>query len=696
MMSKRTYLRSHSEKVTLGNANMEIKICRKTGRILSLLHKKKHFGWNTSPGRLEIYDGLADRHFSGEESAGKMTLRVEKGDEPSVTLTRRFMRAQFLVKETFKAADDSIHWEVEILLDKGKQERSIEIRQLVPWPESPWGWMAWSAQHMFPTHTHNIAGLHLEYGDICFGTVIPAVTIYNPGKDVGLAIAKPLGQLNPRTSFCFTDYHGEGIFVENDLLGLRRGKPVKAALMLRFHEGCFRPTLAWLLKKYPEYFLPGNPAVRQYEGGSMFGPPHVSKKDAARMAKAGMKWYEIHQSFPMYGQYCPEKEPWFDGSFPDVHMDYGKPITTRVINDCGRNLAERGIGSFLYFQVTGNAYMPRWPKRWKSSLARYRSGKLILLGCMSAFANSDPSLPFGKEMERQVRGVLKRYPDITGIFLDQACYNGIDCAHDDGITMYKNKPAYRLRYNYDKHVPALVEGLHRRGKIIYANGTYDIELGKGFDGNMAESTSIFAATMKYMHIAKPLLFFAYCRDEDDVENMLQNCLLAGASWALWVKTAEGWFVKKDLASRQKKIYERYLPLCRRLLGRRMLLEPNPIRLPKSSGTFGDESAGEVTLGESESAAVSSEIFVGENGDILISLVTRKKHCLDKSNLTKNVRIVVRTKRAKDIRRAYALGADYRGTRPVRMNRKGKELFLTLAVHGAASLVVLETRKKSRK
>jgi len=695
-MRKRTYLRSHAGEVTLGNANMEIKICRKTGRILRLLHKKKRFGWNTSPGKIEIYDGLADRHFSGGESAGKITLRAEKGDEPSVIITRRFVRAQFLVKERFKATHDSIGWEVTVLLDKGKQERSIEIRQLVPWPKRPWGWMAWSAQHMFPTYTHNIAGLHLEYGDICFGTVIPAVTIYNPGKDVGLAIAKPFGQLNPCTRFHFTDYHGEGIFVENDLLGLRRGKAARASVMLRFHEGCFRPTLAWLLKKYPDYFLPGNPAVRRFEGGSMFGPPHVSKEDAAKMARAGVKWYEIHHSFPMYGQYCPEKEPWYDGSFPDVHMDYGKPITTRVINDCGRKLAGRGIGSFLYFQVTGNAYMPRWPKRWKSSLARDTSGKPILLGCMCAFVNSDPSLPFGKEMERQVRCVLERYPDITGIFLDQACYNALDCAHDDGITMYKNKPAYRLRYNYDKHLPALVEGLHKRGKIIYANGTYDIELGKGFDGNMAESTSRFAATMKYMHIAKPLLFFAYCRDEDDVENMLQNCLLAGASWSLWVKTADGWFVKRDLTAKQKKIYERYLPLCERLPGRRILLEPNPIRLPRGSGTFGDESAGEVTLGEDESAAVSSEIFTGENGEILVSLVSRRRRCLDGSGLTKNLGIIICTKRAKDIRRAYALGADYRGIKSVRMRRKGKELFLTLPVHGAASLVVLEKKKKKSK
>jgi len=689
-MNKNTYIRSTIKEITLGNVNMEMRICRKTGRILKLIHLRKSFDWNTHLGNLEIYDGLADKHFTGSESPAKTTFKIIKRGVPSVTIRRRFHGASFWVNETFQAEKECIHWDVELLLDDDKQERNIEIRQLVPYPTAPWGWKAWSANFNYPTNVHNVAGTHLEYGDICFGTVIPAITLYHPGNDVGLAIAKPFGQLNPRLRFYFTDYTSEGIYVENDLLGLRHGKPIKSTVMLRFHEGCFRPTLAWLLKRYPEYFLPGNPDVSEFEGSSMFGPPHVSKGDADKMAKVGIKWYEIHHSMPYYGQYCPDEKEWFDGSDP-TKMDYGKPITRKIINNCGKTLAKHGIATLLYLQVTGDAYLPRWPKKWKSSLARNMNGNLFPV--VTAMVNSDPLLPFGKEMQRQIKGVLERYPDITGIFLDQACYNVTDCAHDDGITMYKNKPAYRLRYNFDRHLPELVEELHKRRKIIYANGTYDIELGKGFDGNMAESTSRSADTMKYMHIAKPLLFFGYSKDEDDTEYMLQKCLLAGSSWSYWVKTKEGWFVKKDATTQQRKVYDRYLPLCRKLLGRRILLEANPLKFLSGSNFLGPDEAREITMGEGESTAITGEIFIGKTGDILISLVTRRKKCLDDSKFTKNLRIVVRTKLAKTVCRAYVLGVDYTGTKPVKMRCLNKNIVLTLPVHGAASLVVLETKKK---
>lgn len=294
-------------------------------------------------------------------------------------------------------------------------------------------------------------------------------------------------------------------------------------------------------------------------------------------------------------------------------------------------------------------------------------------------------------MQRQIKGVLARYPDISGIFLDQACYNLTDFAHDDGLTMDRNKPAYRLRFNYDRHLEELVGGLHRQGKFIYSNGPYDIELQRGFDGNMAESTAANAGTMKYMHIAKPLLFFAYCKDADDVEDMLQECLLAGASWSVWVKLAHSWFIKKGLTPDQQNIFERYLPLCKRLLGRKILLEPNPLSLRKRGNVFAGEGQ-EVTIGDGQNRFLDGEIFQGEDGDIFIALVSRRKRCMEKDNLSRNVRLIVRTRQAKRVYKAFALGADYRGPKPVKLKRAGNRLFLTIPSHGAASLIVLQTRR----
>ena len=691
-------LRETAEGFVLGNANMQLLLDSERGlpsRFFDIAHK---FEWSAIHGRLEIYDGLADRHYNTAEHCAETAVEIEEGENPAVTFCRRFAGAEWQLRERFRAEEDAVHWEIELLLDEGAVERSIAVRQLVPWPTMPWGWRVWSANFNFPSYTHNVAGLHLEYGDVCFGTVIPATTVYDPAKGVGLAIAKPFGLPVPRLTFCFSDYRSDGVTVQHDLLGLRKGNPLTVAIMLRFHKGCFRPTLAWLLEKYPDYFLPQSPGVHEIEGGSTFGPPQLTEADAATLAEAGIKWYEIHHGMPYFGEYCPEFDGWGDGSRggkdfqvagrPATFID-GKPTTYEVINDCGKLLARHGIGSLLYFQVAGDAQLPIMAEKFPESLARDEHGGYFPSCPDSVLINSDPSLPFGRDMERQISVLLDRYPDISGVFVDQACYNATDCAHDDGLTMYKNRPAYRLRFCFDKHLPDLCRRLRAAGKFIYSNGPYDIELQRNFDGNMAESTSTVMGTMRYMHIAKPLLVFRYYKDELDVEEMFQQCLLAGASWAAWQPTTHSWFVREDLTAAQKGIFACYVPLCRRLLGRTILLEPNPVHFPAGRGAVYAGDGVEVTVGNDRHAFLDWEIFRGRDGNILIALVSRRKSCRDAGGFTRDLRINLRIEDASRVSRACVVGVDHSDELPVEMELMEEALALTVPRHGAASLVTIE-------
>lgn len=690
-----------AEGFILSNANMRLTLDSRKGILSQLFDIKNSFNWTKTGGHLEIYDELADRHFRTTELSAELSVQVEEGENPTVTFLRRFAGAQWRLRENFRAEEDAIHWEVELLLDEGAAERGIAVRQLVPWPTAPWGWRVWSANFNFPSYTHNVAGLHLEYGDVCFGTTIPAVTVYDPAKGVGLAVAKPFGLPVPRMQFCFSDYRSDGMTVQSDLIGLRKDKPLNVAVMLRFHEGCFRPTLAWLLDKYPDYFLPQSPGVRKIEGGSTFGPPQITEEDALQLAEAGVNWYEIHHSMPYFGEYCPEFDEWGDGTRGGKqylldgkpgHLIDGKPTTYEVINNCGKLLAKHDIGSLLYFQVAGDAQLPVMEEKFPESLARDEHGNYFPTCPESVLINSDPSLPFGRDMERQINVLLDRYPDVSGIFVDQACYNATDCAHDDGLTMYKNKPAYRLRFCFDKHFPHLCRRLREAGKFIYSNGPYDVELQKNFDGNMAESTPTVAGTMQYMHIAKPLIFFTYYKDEMDVEEMFQQCLLAGASWAVWKPTTHSWFVQKDLTKEQKEVFARYVPLCRRLLGRKILLEPNPLSFPKRrSGVHAGDGI-EVTIGSDRNPFCDWEIFRAENGNIIIPLVSRRKSSLESNGFSLDLRISLRIKDAPRVSRAYVVGVDYSGELPVEMKLEHGQLLLTVPQHGVASLIILELNK----
>ena len=48
-MSRHACRRTLAKAIMLGNANMEMRICRQTGRILELFHKKRRIEWNGQP-----------------------------------------------------------------------------------------------------------------------------------------------------------------------------------------------------------------------------------------------------------------------------------------------------------------------------------------------------------------------------------------------------------------------------------------------------------------------------------------------------------------------------------------------------------------------------------------------------------------------------------------------------------------------
>ena len=66
--------------------------------------------------------------------------------------------------------------------------------------------------------------------------------------------------------------------------------------------------------------------------------------------------------------------------------------------------------------------------------------------------NADPASSFGKHMIMQAREMVEAYPDAAGFFWDVYGRSYMfDFAHDDGITMINNKPAYYPEFMYQAH-----------------------------------------------------------------------------------------------------------------------------------------------------------------------------------------------------------------------------------------------------
>ncbi|MDD5705911.1 MAG: hypothetical protein PHR35_08295, partial [Kiritimatiellae bacterium] len=295
------------------------------------------------------------------------------------------------------------------------------------------------------------------------------------------------------------------------------------------------------------------------------GSCDVSQAQAREMAGLGLKWHEIHEHFPAYGNYHPENvESWTSGHTRDT----SKTITVDTIRRTIRNLHAAGAAALPYIQVTGDGDEALLDKAFEGCRIRDEHGCPASAWPQTYLMNSDPSLPFGRDIQRQIRGMVGRYPEMDGVFLDQPCYNFLDTAHDDGLTAVDNRPAYMTGFNYYPHLELLSSLLHPN-KAIIANAPFSVGILKYIDGFMAESAGWLCDHLQYYGLAKPLFFLCYDSSDRNIERMFQQCLLYGAGFTSYAK-----------ALGSKDLYAQYMPVLQRLYRRRWIFDPEPLQTPE--------------------------------------------------------------------------------------------------------------------
>jgi hypothetical protein len=211
--------------------------------------------------------------------------------------------------------------------------------------------------------------------------------------------------------------------------------------------------------------------------------------------------------------------------------------------------------------------------------------------------------------------MVTRYPEMDGVFLDQACYNFPDTAHDDGLTAINNRPAYMTGFNYYPHLELLSSLLHPT-KTIIGNGPFCIGIMKYIDGFMAEGSGWLCDLLQYYSLAKPMFFLMYQTSDRDIELMFQRCLLYAAGFSSY-----------PAALASKDLYARYLPLLRRLFRRRWVFDARPIEVP---------------------TGFKAAVFRGASGTLLASIVSEEPR-LDGRRLPDHSAII-RTADAAGVRR----------------------------------------------
>ena len=544
----------------LSGGNVTLDLDRQTGCLTGLsILTGKNFEWTRQPGDVKVRDDLLRKTFDRRD------LKQVDYDvrEDVLLITKVFHGVPWLLKERYAVREDAIHWEAEVQLDSNADFRSCSVSYDIPWPQPCYPVKFWAARENMPSALHRFAKIAFEYGEITSGILIPALCCYMDEKDAGLLLAMPFDFRAPRFRF-IGGYREPDLQAEFDWMALAPGKSARTSLLIKGTGGDWRPALGWLYERFKEYFEPRSSLIHKLWGGHVCGSYDVSPEDSRAMAELDLRWYEIHLHFSAYGNYHPEdKTQWRSGH--DKEND--TLISVDTIRQAITNLHAVGAAALPYIQVTGDGDKELLDPAFQESRIRDWHGQYVTAWPETFLMNSDPSLPFGRDITRQIAGMVARYPDMDGVFLDQACYNLLDTAHDDGLTAVQNHPCYMTGLNYYPHLEHLSSLLHPE-KVIIGNGPHAIGILKYIDGLMAEAQDWLCEHLQYLGLAKPIFFLVYETSDSAIELMFQRCL----------KHAAG-FSSYPAAMPSKDLYAAYRPLLERLFHRRWVFDPNPLKLP---------------------------------------------------------------------------------------------------------------------
>lgn len=558
---------------------MLLDIDRKTGCLSRLvIHRSKEQVWTQHSGDVTVRDDRLERTF-GRRHLEHVDF-AEKGD--ALIIRKTFQGAPWVLEETYREDGDVLNWDAALTLDSGEY-RSCEISYHIPWLQPLYPMTFWAAREGMPSAPHRFAEIALEYGESTSGIMIPALCCYRKDLDIGLLLAMPFDFRTPRFRF-ISGYRDPDLQVSFDRMALAPGKPARTKFFMRACEPDWRPALGWLYERYREYFEPRSTLIHKLWGGHISGTFNVSSETAQQMKSLEMKWHEIHAHFPLYGNYHPEGiETWRSGH----EQENTTLISVDMIRRTIKNLHEAGIAALPYLQVTGDG-AETLPAEFEGSRLRDYHGDTVTAWPTTSLMNSDPSLPFGRDIVRQIDGMVERYPEMDGVFLDQPCYNFLDTAHDDGLTAVNNRPCYMTGFNYFPHLERLSSLLHP-GKAIIGNAPFGVGILKYVDGFMAEADGRICDHLQYYGIGpKPMFFLEYKTGDANVEQMFQRCLVYAAG-----------FTSYPGAIGSKDLYDLYVPLLQRLYCRRWVFDTEPLQLP---------------------AAFKGNVFRGANGSLLVSMV----------------------------------------------------------------------------
>ncbi|MCD6359677.1 MAG: hypothetical protein J7M38_02360, partial [Armatimonadetes bacterium] len=548
------------------------------------------------------------------------------------------------------------------VINQRDEARKLTLALVIPvWPDAD--------RAFFPAGTSPHVQINqdaepVKYGYPTFGhrLAMPLGQVYNPDEDWGLAFFEQLGLLVEPMRFEVTRTQGATTVEIGLPLSLEPGQNVTRRIYLAATRGDWRPALGAILNAFPKAFEPQNPAVKALHGP--FAGGGVRSDEAIQsIYDQGCRVVEIHSWSPFYGEYVPTQEIWTpfcddrwhylkkklstdqlppeDSSWQElrvfVEQQYPPTMTVAKLNDYIARLHAHNIKGLMYFNPT-EAWAPWAAAMFPDDRRLDSDGNPIPAWYESSSMIPDKDRPWGKYLLDQIRGELKTFPKVDGIFFDQSAGGG----HD--LTLLCAEACNIVR---------------KQGKICWWNGPYNMELAALADGMMTEGGGmeryrINTEIIHYYGIAgKPIVSLGPATEAGYAEMLVHGIIPKPINTS---------------SAQDKALADRWSPLFAWLKNYRWALEPHAL-----------EVAGDIR----------ANLLRLPDGNLVAPIVTNDYRA-DEISPTLDASLTVRVPEAEHIRAAYLMLPDLIGYHRLAIRRDGEALTIVIPRIERAGLLVLAT------
>jgi hypothetical protein len=320
------------------------------------------------------------------------------------------------------------------------------------------------------------------------------------------------------------------------------------------------------------------------------------------------------------------------------------------VKDFIRRLHAQGMYALMYFNPT-EAWQPWIKENYPGDLVKKFDGSYFPCWYESYMVCPNPDSPWGKHLLQEFTRMMDLYPQADGFFMDQSCYDILDCAHDDGCSIDGGQTGYRMNWAIDQISRECRKLAKARGKFLWWNGPYQADIASFAEGMMAEAgDDNQMRAIQYLAMGGRTC----CTLAQSGEDVFRRCAIYG----LYPTAME--------TPALRRVAQRYWPIFNLFRDKRWIFAAHALTLPQGA---------------------QGNIYRLGDGNVLAVMVTPSRS-LDDQPCDKDLPLRMRLADAGQFRAAYFLSPDLQGKRRLHFDRRGQAIEVILPRHRSVSAVLL--------